>query len=98
MNAYLKCVCGAAGSSGHVLHAPHRRAAGSHVAVEGKASTTRMLMANAMTKGTDERYMTESGTSASPFITKRLIPKGGVMPAMFIIRAIITPNQIRSQS
>lgn len=98
MNAYLKCVCGAAGSSGYALHAPHRRAAGSQVAMAGKANTTMMHSIRATTKGTDERYMTESGTSASPFITKRLIPKGGVMPAMFIIRAMTTPNQIRFQS
>ena len=41
--------------------------------------------------------MRPMGTSAMPFMTKRLMPKGGVMQAMFLTSVEMTPNHTRFQ-
>ena len=41
--------------------------------------------------------MVPSVTPATSFMTKRLMPKGGVMEAMLSRTVMMSPNQIRSQ-
>ena len=71
--------------------------AGSHVLSGSKAMQKPRHRKNARTKGIEERYTSESGTSASSLATNRLTPKGGVMPAMVTRILMMTPNQIRFQ-
>ena len=49
------------------------------------------------TKGIAALNIIPIGISAMPFMTKRLIPKGGVIEAILLRIANMTPNQIKSQ-
>ena len=62
----------------------------------GKATIMAIQAKRLRTKGRAALYMTSSGTSATPLSTKRFMPKGGVMPAMFFTRVMTTPNHTRS--
>ena len=48
----------------------------------GNRTIRRRQTNRAMTKGTAERYMVPGVPPATSFMTKRLMPKGGVMEAM----------------
>ena len=70
---------------------------GKKVASSGKRMTIKRHRNKAITNGMADLYIVPRLTPATSFMTKRFMPKGGVIDAILSRITISTPNHIRSQ-